>query len=103
MRKIIFTLWTLMYLIQPTTSRAVGSGAIANQTGVSIKALSHVGFVGVADDPSAVYYNPAGLVHVDGLQLMLGSSFLDFNAEHTTLAGSKDKLKTDTILSLIFT
>jgi long-chain fatty acid transport protein len=70
---------------------ALGSGAFENQTGVSVKALSHVAYAGVADDPSAIYYNPAGLVQVPRWQLQTGSSFLKMDSEHTDPSGKTDK------------
>ncbi|OVE76671.1 hypothetical protein BVX98_05140 [bacterium F11] len=69
----------------------VGSGALGNQAGISTKATAHgFSFAGVADDPSAVFYNPAGLVQVKGIQAILGATVLDIKTEHATLAGIKD-------------
>ena len=71
---------------------AVGSGALGNQTGVGTPATSHgFAFAGVADDPSAIFYNPAGLVQVKGWQMMAGAAILSINSEHTALDGTKDK------------
>lgn len=37
--------------------------------GVATRAQSMQAFVGVADDPSAIYYNPAGITQVEGTQV----------------------------------
>jgi long-chain fatty acid transport protein len=72
---------------------AVGSGALGNQTGVGVPATSHGGaFTGVADDPSAIFYNPAGLVQVKGWQVMTGAAVLHIQSEHTTPSGVKDEM-----------
>ncbi|MCB4756243.1 MAG: outer membrane protein transport protein [Elusimicrobia bacterium] len=71
---------------------ALGSGAFANQAGVSTKATAHgYAFAGVADDPSAIFYNPAGLAQVKGWQIMVGGSILALKTEHITPTGIKDK------------
>lgn len=50
-------------------------------------------FAGVADDPSAIYYNPGGLTNVKGWQMMVGASILDINTEHTAKAtGVNDEM-----------
>jgi len=50
--------------------------------GVGARAMSLGGaFVSVADDPTAVYWNPAGLTAISGLQLFLAAETpKDFNA-----------------------
>lgn len=51
---------------------AVGGGGFANQI-VGTRALGMGNaFVAVADDPSAVFFNPAGLVNMDGTNLSVG-------------------------------
>jgi len=83
----------LAILLLPSTSFSLGSGAIGNESGISTKATSHgYAFTGVADDPSAIFYNPAGLVQVKGLQMMGGTSVLSINSEHTTPSGVTDKM-----------
>lgn len=51
---------------------AVGGGGFANQI-VGTRALGMGNaFVAVADDPSAVFFNPAGLTNVDGTNFSIG-------------------------------
>lgn len=51
---------------------AVGGGGFANQI-VGTRALgTGNAFVAVADDPSAVFFNPAGLTNVEGTNISIG-------------------------------
>jgi long-chain fatty acid transport protein len=53
---------------------AVGSGGFTNQV-VGTKALGMGNaFSAVADDPSAIFFNPAGIAQLDGVQISLGVS-----------------------------
>lgn len=93
----IFFATMMAVLLVSNNAFALGSGALANETGVSAKAFSHGGaFAGIADDPSAIHYNPAGLVQVKGLQVQAGGAFLDFNSEHTSIAGTNDEMASNT-------
>lgn len=79
---------------------ALGSGALGNETGNSSKVVSHGGaFAGVADDPSAAFYNPAGLTQVKGFHVQMGGAFLDMNSEHTTPAGVTDEMVSNTVFA----
>lgn len=46
-------------------------------------------FAGVVDDPSAVFYNPAGLVNGEGLSLQLGDTLLVPMLSFTTPSGER--------------
>ncbi len=51
--------------------------AASNQVPTSAKGYGLVGaFTGLADDPSALYYNPAGLVQVKGTVAEFGTNFV---------------------------
>jgi long-chain fatty acid transport protein len=72
---------------------AVGSGGISNQAGISQRATAlGISFAGVADDPSAAYFNPAGLTRVKGLGLEYGATLVALSSEHTDPTGRKDSL-----------
>jgi len=81
----------------PQSVFALGSAAFSNETGVSAKATAHgFAFAGVADDSSAIFYNPAGLVQVKGEQTMLGGSFVSLDGKHTTPSGTEDTMASHT-------
>ncbi|MCG3204292.1 MAG: putative outer membrane protein [Elusimicrobia bacterium] len=68
---------------------AVGSGGYTNQV-VGTKALGMGNaFVATADDPSAIYFNPAGLTQLDRPNLSLGFAIHDTNSDYTPVGGSK--------------
>lgn len=49
-----------------------------------------IAFVAQADDPSAIFYNPAGLTQLIGTQVSIGTTLIDMNTDFqsTTGAGS---------------
>ncbi|MCA9498890.1 MAG: outer membrane protein transport protein [Nitrospirales bacterium] len=46
-------------------------------------------FAAQADDPSALYYNPAGLTQVRGVQVYFGANFITGRTEFTSPTGTK--------------
>ena len=64
-------LWVFTFFFLPAL--AFGSGFAINEQ--SAKAIGMGGaFVAQADDPSAVFYNPAGIVQLEGIQVSAGIS-----------------------------
>jgi long-chain fatty acid transport protein len=56
-------------------------------------------FVATADDPSAIYYNPAGLTQLQGQELSAGAYLIQLTADyHSALNGQTSSLKTATQL-----
>jgi len=49
--------------------------------------------VAVADNPAAVWYNPAAITGFEGTNLSLGSVMVMPQMEHTNVNGSKDRIK----------
>lgn len=49
-------------------------------------------FAAQADNPSAVFYNPAGIAQLEGTQITLGSEFINFQADFENNAGSKQDM-----------
>jgi long-chain fatty acid transport protein len=45
-------------------------------------------FAATADNPSAIYYNPAGLSQLDGTQLSLGAYFLSYEVDYLGFTGT---------------
>lgn len=54
---------------------AMGSGFAVAENGTKAVAMGGA-FVAQADDPSAVYFNPAGIVQLDGFQFATGISYI---------------------------
>lgn len=82
MRKLLVAL----NIIGITTSLAYSNGFQINEQGA--KALGMGGaFVAQADDPSAVYFNPAGITQLDGIQLSLGVSPISPRAKFENTSG----------------
>ncbi|MEM9444319.1 MAG: outer membrane protein transport protein [Verrucomicrobiota bacterium] len=46
-------------------------------------------FVATADNPSAIYYNPAGITQIEDKQLQFGSYNLYFESDHRSVTGNK--------------
>ena len=56
-------------------------------------------FVATADNPSAIYYNPAGLTQLQGQELSATAYFIRLTADyHSALTGRTSSLKTETQL-----
>ncbi len=66
-----------------------GSGFALFEAGARGSALMGT-MVARADDPSAIFYNPAGLVQVPGFQVMGGFSFIVPRTEIVTYSGGGD-------------
>src|SRR5689334_3704388 len=55
-------------------------------------------FVATADNPSAIYYNPAGISQLDGTQIHVGSLFyLNIYADYDSPSGQRTKNITEVI------
>ncbi|ADR18253.1 OmpP1/FadL family transporter [Calditerrivibrio nitroreducens] len=95
MRKLLVAL----SIIGITSGMAYSNGFQINEQGA--KALGMGGaFVAQADDPSAVYFNPAGITQLEGTQFSLGASPIapmatfDSDGKTTALTG-KGNINTD--------
>jgi len=74
----------LFFLTFPTLSFAGGpvQGAKATATGTA--------FVAIADDPSAIAYNPAGLTQLTGTNIYGGPTFVIPSTTYTNLSGHSE-------------
>ena len=70
-RGLLITLVILLLLTGEKSALGHGFG-IYNQ-GAKASAMS-TAFVAQADDPSAIYYNPAGIVQLEGTQVSVGAN-----------------------------
>ncbi len=52
-------------------------------------------FVATADDPSAIYYNPAGMTQLEGQNVLAGTYGITFGSEYTAPNGSRTKSKSE--------
>ena len=71
-------------LWQPAVSEAVGL-RLPNQDPEAIARGN--AFVATADNPSAIYYNPAGITQLTGDQLQAGLYFISANTKYTSPVG----------------
>jgi len=84
MKKLILVLCVVLVA---RSSWAVGSASFSNQVmGARAMGMGNA-FAGVADDPSAVYYNPAGLTQLESPAISIGSAFEPMNSDNTTASG----------------
>lgn len=80
MRSLRFTLFTVGCLL--TTVTAFGAGFSIFEQGAKATAMGGA-FAATADDPSAMFYNPAGLAQQRHLSFMAGATFINFTNEFT--------------------
>ncbi len=65
----------LMLLISISTSHIYGSGFQLNEHGARAMAMAGA-FAGLANDPSAIYFNPAGITQLEGLHFSAGVTLI---------------------------
>lgn len=73
-------LWAVGFLVYDHDAKAQG------QAGA---------FIAQADNPSAVYYNPAGMSQLDGVQASLGANFIRLETEYENSAGIEEDLQAE--------
>jgi long-chain fatty acid transport protein len=81
---LIRVLFSLIFFI-PTVSLAGGPIHGAKAAGMA------TAFLAVVDDPSAILYNPAGLVNLKGTQVYGGMTAVILSSEYVSPDGSKEK------------
>lgn len=83
-RKLLLILSAVATLLSPWNSFGLGS-RIPNQNAEAIARGN--AFVATADNPAAIYYNPAGITQLEGHNLQLGSLFyLNIYADYMSSA-----------------
>lgn len=93
----VFILLILILTI-PQNVYAIGSGATSVGIGDSEAIGKGNAFIGEADNPSAVFYNPAGLTQLKGSQASLGATIIDIRVTHEKPSGVKNQLQRHPIL-----
>lgn len=71
MKKHWFTSWLAVLSILVLPALAFGHGFAINEHGAKAMGMGGA-FVAQADDPSAAYFNPAGIVQLEGIQFAAG-------------------------------
>ncbi|HXE96247.1 MAG TPA: outer membrane protein transport protein [Dongiaceae bacterium] len=64
---------SILATLTGTASMAIGAGLKVNEQGAKAMAMGNA-FTAQADDPSALFYNPAGIAFLKGAQVTLGST-----------------------------
>lgn len=80
MRSLRLTLLTAMTCA--LTASAFGSGFLIPEQGAKASAMAGA-FVATADDPSAIFYNPAGIAQQRTMAVLAGTTFINFTNEFT--------------------
>ncbi|MBC2713954.1 MAG: hypothetical protein HF978_01445 [Desulfobacteraceae bacterium] len=78
--------WTIILLILSFPQTVAAGGFIHGTRAGSMGCA----FTGIADDPSAMAYNPAGLTNVDRTQVYTGSSVIIPSSKYTNLNGQRE-------------
>jgi long-chain fatty acid transport protein len=73
MKKRCFAGWIAVFSVFLLPVVAFAGGFAANEQGAKASGMANA-FAAQADDPTAVYFNPAGIVQLDGTQVTLGVS-----------------------------
>src|SRR5437867_13382145 len=60
-------------------AEAVGGGFSFNENGAAATGKA-TAFAGEANDPSAIFYNPAGITQLQGTQIMIGASVVKLDS-----------------------
>jgi long-chain fatty acid transport protein len=88
--KIALLLITLLLLARPDSATALGF-RVPNQDAAAIARAN--AFVATADNPSALYYNPAGITQLEGHQVQIGMHNLSVNSRFRSPTGVRAKTK----------
>lgn len=80
MRFLRFTVSMTAACLMATT--AFGSGFLIPEQGAKASAMAGA-FAATADDPSAIFYNPAGIAQQRELSVLAGTTFINFTNEFT--------------------
>ncbi len=98
MVKLQWFIWLILILTIPQNVYAIGSGAYSIGIGDAESVGKGNAFTGEADNPSAVYFNPAGLTQLKGSQASLGFSVIDIRVTHEQPSGNESQLQRHPVL-----
>jgi long-chain fatty acid transport protein len=80
MKKCCFAGWIAVLSVFLLPLVAFAGGFAVNEQGAKATGMANA-FAAQADDPTAVYFNPAGIVQLEGTQVSIGTSFVIPQAE----------------------
>ena len=80
----------LVLVLWPVTGFGLGS-RISNQDAEAVARGN--AFVATADNPSAIYYNPAGIRQLEGVNLRTGSYLVTVESTYHSPAGTESSTK----------
>lgn len=83
-------------LMLPAHGQAAGSGAFRVETPDAGAFGKGTSFVGEANTPAAVYYNPAGITQIEGTAMSLGFSSIQPRASYKSPAGNQEDMRIET-------
>jgi len=76
---------TLIVILGLFSNMAYGSGFQLNEHGARAMAMAGA-FTGLANDPSAIYFNPAGITQLKGTQFLVGATLIMPMSSYTSVA-----------------
>jgi len=97
MKRLVQGICVLIFVLGMASISEAGSGAFRVFASDSEATAKGGAFVGEADNPSAVFYNPAGLTQLeDGYHLSLGLAALQPIVSHTSTSGVETQMRRET-------
>lgn len=84
--------WLAVFLVVGSASGAAAAGFAVLQQGTAAMAQGNA-FVAQADDPSAIFYNPAGLMQLKQPEVYFNSVFSSTNRTYSSAEGSSATAK----------
>lgn len=86
--RILFTLIAAVLIWYPASLLALGVRVPNNDAEATARGNA---FVATANNPSAIYYNPAGITQLQGLNAQLGLHVISINSTYRSPSGAKAK------------
>ena len=106
MKRSLILILTVAAVLMMAAGPAMGGAFRIPEAGTPAMGQANA-FVGQADDPSAVHHNAAGMVNLDGTQVMVGMNLISprssFTSDFAPVAGeSGDAKEDDFLVGLIY-
>lgn len=92
-KKVCFLLIFLIMISAPSLCFSAGSGAYRLEVPDAAACGKGSAFVGEANNPSAVYYNPAGLTQLVGNAISFGAAWIQPHVKYTSSSGEQTKME----------